>query len=298
MASIGARLHRPIVRWIGGQLAAADTPRKIRAVFNRTSCARLTPAGTRVSDVSLGGVSTLRVTAAPEPSPRRTIVMLHGGGYVFGTPRAYVALASRFARATGAVVYLPDYRLAPEAPYPAAGDDAIAAYRALLQRHQAESIAFVGDSAGGGLALATLQRARDEGLVLPGCAVLLSPWLDPSGSGASMRDNVASEILILPPTIARCARWYAADRDPAEPGISPLFGSPRGLPPILVQVSANEMLYSDSTRFVERASAAGVAVVAEVEPDLWHVWQLTAPTLREARRSIASAGRFVSAHTW
>jgi len=296
MPSFLARLHRPLVRRMGRQLRAAETPQAIRAVFDQTSRMLLRPSGTRVEEVALGGVPTLRVTPRSCAASRRTIFLLHGGGYVFGTPQAYVAVAARLAAAAQARAYVPDYRLAPEAPYPAACEDALAAYRALLQEHGAETVAFSGDSAGGGLVLATLHNARDAGLALPACAVLMSPWLDPSGSGASMRDNEASEILILPPTIARCTRWYAGEREPAEPGIAPLFASHQGLPPILVQVAANEMLYSDSTRFAERANAAGVKVDLEVEPELWHAWQSMAPTLPEARRSIASAGRFIAAH--
>ena len=296
-ASLAAHLHRPIARLIGRRLVHAETPAEIRAVFDRTSRLLFPPRGTRATRVSLGGVPALRVTTRSPAAPGRALLVLHGGGYVFGTPGSYLALAARFADAARATAFLPDYRLAPEAPYPAACEDALAAYRGLLREHAPRGIAFVGDSAGGGLALATLHRARDAGVALPACAVLMSPWLDPGGSGASMLDNAASEILILPPTIARCAAWYAGDRDPADPGIAPLFGSQHGLPPILVQVSANEMLYSDSTRFVDRATAAGVEVVAEIEPDLWHVWQAMAPTLPEARRAITSAGRFIAAHT-
>jgi acetyl esterase/lipase len=296
MPSFLARLHRPLVRRMGRQLLAAETAQAIRAVFDQSSRMLLRPSGTHVEQVALGGIATLRVTVASvAPSPR-TIFVLHGGGYVFGTPEAYVAVAARLAAAAGTSAYIPDYRLAPEAAYPAACEDALAAYRGLLEKHPAESVAFSGDSAGGGLALATLHNARAASLALPACAVLMSPWLDPSGSGASMRDNQTTEILILPPTIERCKRWYAGDRDPADPGIAPLFASQEGLPPILVQVAANEMLYSDSTRFAERATAAGVEVVLEVEPDLWHAWQSMAPTLPEARRSLASAGRFIAAY--
>ncbi len=294
MSTIAARLHRPIVRRIGRRLARAETPAALRAAFDDTARLLLVPRGTALAEAPLGGVPGLRVTKRA-PGPLRTILMFHGGGYVFGSPRAYAPLAARFAHAASAEVYLPEYRLAPEAPHPAALDDAMAAYHGLLERRAPETVAIVGDSAGGGLALATMQRARDEGCPLPACAVLLSPWLDPSGSGASMRENVETEILILPPTIARCAAWYAGERDPAEPGISPLFGAAEGLPPTLVQVSANEMLYSDSTRFAERAVAAGVEVRQEVESDLWHVWPTMAPTVPEARRSIASAGRFIAA---
>jgi len=296
MPSFLARLHRPLVRRLGRQLAAAETPQAVRAVFDQMARMLLRPSGTRVEAVDLGGIATLRVTvAAVAPSPR-TIFLLHGGGYVFGTTEAYVAVAARLAAAAGTSAYVPDYRLAPEAPYPAACEDALKAYGALLEKHRAESVAFSGDSAGGGLALATLYNARAAGLGLPACAVLMSPWLDLTGSGASMRDNEATEILILPPSIERCKGWYTGDRDPAEPGISPLFASPQGLPPTLVQVAANEMLYSDSTRFAERARAAGAEVTLEVEPDLWHAWQSMAPTLPEARHSLASAGRFIAAH--
>lgn len=296
MASLSARIYRPIVSQIGKQLAAADTAEKQRKVFARAGTLLLPSPGTQQEHTTLGGVKGLRVTPRNyDTGPQ--ILMFHGGGYVFGTPSAYAPLAGRLAKAASACVHIIDYRLAPEHPYPAAPEDGLAAYRALLEQAAPENIALYGDSAGGNLVLTTLQRARDAGLPMPACAVMLSPWLDPSGSGESMRSNAKSEILILPETIARCARWYAGETDPRDPGISPLFGSQAGLPPLLVQASENEMLYSDTTRFAEQAAKAGVTLRLETEPDLWHVWQLMAPGLTEARQAIASAGAFIAEHT-
>lgn len=296
MTSISAHLYRPVVYAIGKRLAAADNPASIRRVFGVVATLLLPATGVENRPIQLGGVDTIRVTPKEQDTKRR-VLLFHGGGYVFGTANAYKGIAGRVAKAAGASVDVVDYRLAPEHPYPAAPEDALAAYRGLLEQNEPENIALIGDSAGGNAVLVTLQRARDAGLPLPACAVMLSPWLDPSGAGESMQSNAESEIVILPITIQRCARWYAGEIDPHDPGISPLFGKHSGLPPVLVQASDNEMLYSDATRFTEQAKAAGVDVTLETYAGLWHDWPLMAPGLTEARHAIASAGTFIKRHT-
>ena len=159
-----------------------------------------------------------------------------------------------------------------------------------------ERLAVGGDSAGGGLAVAVLQAARRAGLPMPACLVLLSPWLDLTGEGESHTTNVDSEILILPPSVERATRFYRGDVAADDPAVSPLFGDLTGLPPTLVQVSRNELLYSDSESFTDRARAAGVDVDLRVVADLWHVWHLMAPIVLEARASIAEIGECVRRH--
>jgi acetyl esterase/lipase len=166
----------------------------------------------------------------------------------------------------------------------------------MLERYPSNKIAVTGDSAGGGVCVATLQAARAQGLPMPPSLVLLSPWLDVSGASESMQTNRNSEILILPETFSRCARWYAGEQNTTDPVMSPIYGSLAGLPPTLVHVSGNEMLYSDSTRFATKAEEEGVEVRLVIEPDLWHVWHLTAPLVKEARQSIAQAGDFFESH--
>lgn len=296
MPSFAARLQRPAVRLIGRRLAAATTPERMRRVI-RWSTALLAPTrGVTIEPFELGGRDGLRVVPEAPPTPERAMLMFHGGGYVFGSPKMYRSLAGRVGKAAHAAVYLPSYRLAPEHPHPAAVEDGLAAYRALLGQVPEERLAVGGDSAGGGLAVAVLQAARRAGLPMPTCLVLLSPWLDLTGDGESHTSNVDSELLILPPSVERATRFYRGDVAADDPAVSPLFGDLTGLPPTLVQVSGNELLYSDSESFAERARAAGVDVDLSVVADLWHVWHLMAPIVPEARASIAEIGEFVRRH--
>lgn len=295
MGSRVAKLHVPVVKLIGKRLAAAETPEKVRRVIGVAS-ATLAPASKTSTLVIAHGHGGLRI--APKAGTRgdRSMLYFHGGGYVFGSAKMYRGLAGRIAKAAAATVDVPDYRLAPEHPHPAAVEDGLAAYRATVERVPPEHVVVGGDSAGGGLTLAVLQAARDDGLPMPAGMVLLSPWLDLRGDPRD-KPNAGTELLILPPIVERATRWYVGDRTPDEPAISPILGSLEGLPPALVQVSASELLHDDSRVFVDAARAAGVEVTLEVVDDLWHVWQLMAPAVPEARASIRSIGRFVAGCT-
>lgn len=269
----------------------------MRRVTGRANALLAPCVGVTTSPTVLGGRAGLTVAPKASRGTERAVLMFHGGGYVFGSPKMYRALAGRIAKASSASVHLPSYRLAPEHPHPAAVEDGLAAYRALLEQVPAEQLAVGGDSAGGGLSVAVLQAAHREGLQMPACLVLLSPWLDLTGDGASHVANADTEILILPASVGRATAWYLGEHDAADPAVSPLFGDLSGLPPTLVQVSGNELLCSDSESFAARASAVGVDVELRVVDDLWHVWHLMAPIVPEARRSIAEIGEFVVRHT-
>jgi len=297
MASRTAKLHRPVVGLIGRRLAAATTPEAMRRVI-RVASATMTPClGVRHQPAGFGAdVGGLRTTPKSGADSDRAVLFFHGGGYVFGSARMYRHLAGRIAKAAGVPVYQPDYRLAPEHPHPAAIDDGLGAYRAMLDRVAPERLVVGGDSAGGNLTLAVLQRARAEGLPMPAGAFLLSPWLDLRGALVG-RANADTELLILPASVERATAFYAGDHDVADPAVSPILGSMEGLPPTLVQVATNELLYDDSTAFADAAAAAGVDVTVETEDDLWHVWQLMAPAVPEARASIASIASFVANRT-
>ncbi len=296
MASLSAHAARPAVKIIGKQLARANTPEKQRDVFKVVAKLLAPSTGTCREAIQLDGIRSIRMSTEEADKNGRAVLMFHGGGYVFGTIEAYAGLGGRYAKAGRAPVYLPDYRLAPEYPFPGAVEDGLKAYKALLERYPADKLAVTGDSAGGGLSVATLQAARDEGLPMPSSLVLLSPWLDVSGESESMTSNKDTEILILPETIARCSNWYASGQDKQNDSMSPLYGSFAGFPPTLVQVSENEMLYSDSVRFTEKAKEEGVDVTLHSKPDLWHVWQLMAPTVTEAREAITQTGNFFDSH--
>jgi epsilon-lactone hydrolase len=296
MPSRSARATRPIVKIIGKRLAAADTPGELRDEFAAVTRLLVPSLGTRRKQVRLQGIHAVRVSTDQADTTGRGILMFHGGGYVFGTASRYAGLAGRYAKAAGAPVYIPEYRLAPGHPFPKAVEDGLQAYEAMLGHYPNDKVAVAGDSAGGGISVATLQAARAEGLPMPSSLVLLSPWLDVSGASESMRTNRNSEILILPETFSRCAQWYGGGQDATDPIMSPIYGSLAGLPPTLVQVSDNEMLYNDSTRFATKAKEEGVEVRLVTEPDMWHVWQLMAPLVEEARQSIAQAGEFFETH--
>lgn len=297
MPTLVARMHQPILRTIGRKMAAAETPEELRRIIARATRIPLRASKVVTSPATFEHLGGLRVAPTAGAAGSRSILLFHGGGYVFGTAKQHRPLAGRIAKAADATVYVPEYRLAPEHPHPAAIDDGITAYRAMLERVPAHDLVVGGDSAGGGLTLAMLQRARDEGLPMPAGMVLISPWLDLSSSGKSYTSNVESDIVIRPASIDRATAWYCQDIATDDPRVSPLFADMSGLPPALVQVSAVELLYSDSDRFVDLAREAGVDVTFQIDSDMWHVWHLTAPLVTEARHSIAKIGDFVAATT-
>jgi epsilon-lactone hydrolase len=233
----------------------------------------------------------------PESSDRLTILYLHGGGYSIGSVNTHADLVSRIARASGARALSMDYRLAPENKYPAAVEDATTAYKWLLKQGvRPESIVIAGDSAGGGLTAATLLNLKKLGEPMPGGAVLLSPWVDLAGTGESMTTRADKDPMIVPDPLNQMAKLYAGDTDITDPGVSPVYGDYSGLPPTLIQVGDHEVLLSDSTRYAERAKAAGVDVTLEVWDEMIHVFQIFAGMLSEGQEAIDKIGAWVKSH--
>ena len=223
----------------------------------------------------------------------RVILYLHGGGYLIGSTRTHIELASRIARACKAQVVMAEYRLAPEYPYPAALEDAFAVYKHLLkERISAKKIVIAGDSAGGGLSLALLQHIRDHKLDVPAGAVCLSPWLDLSCSMSSLAKTLHRDPLITPERIRYFARHYAGASDRTQPRLSPLFAELKGLPPILIQVGGDEVLLPECELFQARAESEGIQVELQVWPEMFHVWQFAFRWLPEARRAVSRIGYF------
>jgi len=247
------------------------------------------PVPVRILQVTLGSIPGEWVESGPA-SNAGVLLYLHGGGYFACSARTHRPLTTAFAK-RGFRVFAPNYRLAPENPFPAAVTDAVAAYRAV------KPIVIAGDSAGGGLALATLVKLRDEGDALPAAAALFSPFTDLAGTGNSRQTNDKRCAMFHGKGLARGAEFYLCGADPRDPLASPLYADLKGLPPLLIHVGADETLLDDSTLLAERARAAGVPVELTVWPVVPHVWQMFHPFVPEGRQSLAAAAEFLSRAT-
>jgi len=250
------------------------------------------PKGVTVCITQAGGVHAEWIAPAGI-GPQATILYLHGGGYSICSLDTHRGLAARLSQAGNSRLLLVDYRLAPEHPFPAALDDALAAYRWLLAEDvSADRLVVAGDSAGGGLALATALSLRCAGEPLPAALTLISPWTDLTFSGESICTRAAVDP-VLKIQGAPLVNYYTAGRDASDPLISPLFADLGGMPPMLIQVGSDEILLSDSTRLVEKACTAGVDARLEIWPGMWHVFQVFAPYLPEAQQAIDAMGEYI-----
>jgi epsilon-lactone hydrolase len=292
MTSLRAYAFNWLIRWqvrpkiarAGGDLAA------IRRIMNQASFPD--QPGIAFRDGSVGGVPgewAERRDLAPD-APR--LLYLHGGGFIACSPRTHRPFTGGFA-ARGFRVFCPDYRLAPEHPYPAALDDAAACWSAFAAAGPA---GLAGDSAGGNLALALMLRARRDGLPLPDAAALFSASTDMLGRGESMRTNARRDAMFEPAKLQHLVDLYLGGHDPADPLVSPIEGDPTGLPPLLFHVGEREVLRDDSVRFAEKARAAGVDATVKTWPVVPHVWQLASSFLPEGRRSLSEAAAFLKSH--
>lgn len=250
-----------------------------------------TPASVR--QVDAGGVPSELVSAGGASGDAATLY-LHGGGYVIGSPKTHREFARRLSAASQAQVLVIDYRLAPESPFPAPVEDAVSAYRWLLDEGYApERIAIAGDSAGGGLTVATLVSIRDQELPLPACGVCLSPWVDMEGIGDSMTSRADRDPMVQKEGLVGMAGLYLADADPRSPLAAPMYADLGGLPPLLIQVGASETLFDDAVRLDEKARAAGVETTFEEWDDMIHVWHIFAPMLDEGQKAIERMAEFM-----
>jgi epsilon-lactone hydrolase len=266
-----------------------------RATFTPGDRLHPVPDDVLVTEVDAGGVPA-HWLAAPGTDAGRALLFLHGGGYELGSVHSDGELAARLGRASGMRVLFPEYRLAPEHPFPAAIDDVLAAWRWLRadQDLGATSLAVAGDSAGGGLAVALLVATRDAGEALPAAAVLMSPTVDLTSSGASMTERADQDPISTPAMLRQFAADYLAGADPKTPLASPLFASLAGLPPLLIQVGTADLLLSDSERLAAAATQAGVDVTLEIGAGLPHVYQLLLGT-PEAAEATEHIGKFLRA---
>jgi epsilon-lactone hydrolase len=273
----------------------AATPQEMRANFEELGKNTPIPADIKQEKVNAGGVPCEWISA-PNASADRVVLYLHGGGYVIGSVNTHRDLMVRISRASGFRVLGVDYRLAPEHPFPAAVDDALAAYRWLLgQGVQPSRIAVAGDSAGGGLTMATLVAIREAKLPVPGAGVCLSPWVDLEGIGESMTTKASVDPVVQKQGLTAMAAAYLGGKPARTPLAAPLYADLQGLPPLLIQVGEAETLLDDSNRLAERAKAAGVKVTLEPWKDMIHVWQMFASFLPEGQEAIDGIGRYLRA---
>jgi epsilon-lactone hydrolase len=269
---------------------------RLRALFEEFMLQRPLPSDVSASETTLGGVPALEITV-PESADDAAILYFHGGVFALGSARASAGLGALIARQGRAKVVSVDYRLAPEHPFPAPPEDALASYGGLLENGTSpERIAFFGESAGGALALGTLLAARDAGLPQPAAAVLYSPWLDMTLTGESMKTKAAVDFVLAPDRLAGNVTDYAAGADPMDGAISPLFADLQGIAPLLVQCGSDEVLLDDATRLGVAAAAADVAVQLDITPKAGHVFQASAPELEEATAALTRTGPFLKSH--
>ncbi|MFE5587911.1 alpha/beta hydrolase [Kitasatospora sp. NPDC056531] len=279
-----------------------DGPRsveEIRAGFRALMARMIVPHDSiRTAPTTLGDRPALRVEpkGGQEKGPNAgTILYFHGGAWVFGSPETALSLTGNLVARTGLGAYSLDYRLAPEHPFPAAIEDTLSAYRALLDRGEdPAAIVFAGDSAGGGLAVTTCLAARDAGLPLPAAILAFSPGLDATRTGESVDTKEGIDPIFTRAALEHTGAMYLAGADPHQPLLSPaVLADLTGFPPMLIQVGTNEVLLDDSTRLAARASAAGVDVVLDVTADVPHVFQAFAGVLDEADEALERAALFL-----
>jgi acetyl esterase/lipase len=275
---------------LGGEVAEQ------RAVFEEMMAAIPLPADVTTTPGCLGEIPVVNV-AVTDVDPEHVIFYIHGGAFAIGTAASSVGLASALARQAGSRLVSIEYRLAPEHPYPAALEDAVAAYRGLLDAGVPPSaIAVAGESAGAGLTAALLVALKHGGLPQPSAAVLMSPWADLTLSGDSISGKAEADPALTPDGLARRAADYLAGSDPAGELVSPIFADLAGLPPLLIQAGSHEILLDDATRLAARAASADVAVSLEVTPGVPHVFQGFAGMLDDADRALTRAGEFLRTH--
>jgi len=250
--------------------------------------------GVEATPARIGGIAGEWVRGKPVRRNDAAVLYLHGGGYAIGSPKSHRHMLAPLSAGSALPVFAADYRLAPEHPFPAAVDDAVAAYKGLIDSGLAPGkLAIAGDSAGGGLTIATLVAARDRGLPMPACAVALSPWVDLSQGGESYRSKRDPIVKKAPMDIM--AAQYLGGADPKTPLASPLFADLKGLPPLLIQVGTEEALQDDAIALKARAEAAGIEVSFESWGGMIHVWHIFHPILSEGRDAIARIGSYLKA---
>jgi acetyl esterase/lipase len=291
-------LTRALRRWIKPKSLRHTDIAESRALTGRVPFGAKLSRGWRIrtGDAPPFTGEWIEPAAPNHPARTRCILYFHGGAYIAMSARTHRAITSRLAAWSDASVFASDYRLAPEHPFPAALDDALAAYRALIAAGTpASRIVVAGDSAGGGLALCLLLAAREAGDELPAAAVLFSPWTDLAATGKSIVDNHEADPLMFGSWVGQQAQYYLGETPATHPLVSPLYADLTGLPPLLIQVSSTEVLLDDSRRVAENAKRSGVDTTLQIWPGVPHDWQMFATILPEGRAALHDASAFIRA---
>jgi acetyl esterase/lipase len=275
---------------VGGEAAEQ------RALFAQLMASRPRPADLVCENIRLGDTPAVRLSTGQAKPGRPAVLYFHGGGYAIGTAAETIGLPGQIAARNGVTVLSVDYRLAPENPFPAALTDGLDAYQAALDAYPPTQLAIAGESAGGGLALATLLAAKRRGLAMPAAAFVMSPWVDLTLSGASSDTKAEVDPVLYRAALELRAREYAGSRTLTDPLLSPLFGDFDGFPPLLVQAGSHECLLDDAVRLAGRAATDNVATTLDITPGVHHVFQAVAGLLDEADTALQRATMFLSQH--
>lgn len=289
----------PQIAALRAQLAnfpRSDDYRQMRKDFDALGLGFGRAADIAIETATANGVPAERTTT-PNADRSAALLYLHGGGYIIGSLHSHRHLVAEAGRAAGIATLALDYRLAPEHPFPAAVEDALAGYRFLLaQGIASERVALAGDSAGGGLVVAAMLAMRDARLPQPACGWCISPWVDMEGIGATMASKAADDPIVDKARLVEMAKLYLGGADPRTPLAAPIYADLRGLAPLFIQVGAAETLLDDALRLAGAAGAADVRVGLEIWPEMIHVWHLFHPALAAGGRAIAEGGAFIRAH--
>lgn len=294
--SLRARFWRWALRRMYNKQVAEIAESRLREA-NIASLSRYVTRGVRIERFQIEGLPAAWL--GPEGTPDDKIILyLHGGGYVSGSINSHLILCLPMTQALKRNILLPEYRLAPEHPFPAALEDALASYRWLLREgYSPQNIVFAGDSAGGGLGLATTLALRDAGEPLPAAVVCLSPWTDLTNSGQSHITKAAVEPVLKTDVLKQWAAWYANSTPFTHPLVSPLYADFHGFPPLLIQVGSDEILLDDARRLAEKAHANGVDVTLRIWEGLWHAWHALGGLTPESEQAFQEIHTFLQEKT-
>ena len=293
MISFRARMVRFVSKQIFKRVSPDSNVVAVRRLFEKVQARKRVAKSVTVRAATIEGIACeWLIPEGCEDAP--ILFYLHGGAYLLGSPATHRQMLSFIARESGVRALLPDYSLAPEKPYPAGLNDCLTVYRGLLAAGaNARHMLIGGDSAGGGMTLAALLSLREAGDDLPAAVVLLSPWLDLTASGESMRTRARQDPWFRPDYMKEIARMYCPEGDLKDPVVSPVFADATGLPETLIQVGDHEILLSDSIRLADKISASGGKVTLQVWPEMWHVFQFFVRQMPESKRAIRDIGKFI-----